>query len=188
MKHSFKPSFAASTILVLSAFFTGILGVGEREQFQAQAVGEGQQMGQTFSVTITINEYSMPEDQKVLRDAFSTKGMDGLTNAVSKMSSKGRIGISGTVGYDANYIRVFQTPAGRKIRMVTNRPIRFGETWADSRPQNYSLSVVELDLDSNGKGTGILLPACELKMSKENEIEIEALQNPWRLTDVFTSQ
>jgi hypothetical protein len=47
------------------------------------------------------------------------------------------------------------------------------------------LSALELDLNADGKGTGVLMPACQFKVNKQHELEIEAFQNPWRLTDVF---
>jgi hypothetical protein len=154
------------------------------ETYQANAFGEGTQMGRIFSVNILINEYSTAADQKALQEAFQAKGSRGLSNALNKMSSKGRIAITGTLGYEVTYIRAFQTPNGRKIRLVTNRPITFGEAWADSRSEDYNLSAIEIDLGSDGKGKGTLLPACQFKLNKENEIEIEALQNPWRLEGV----
>jgi hypothetical protein len=174
---------AAMSVL---AILTAALAVGQsQQQFQAQAFGQGTQAGRTFGVTIIINEYSTPADQKVLIDAFASKGMEGLTDAVSKMPAKGRIAITGTVGYEVTYIRVSQTPTGRKIRLITDRPITFGEARTYRRSRDYSLSAVELNLDSDGKGTGTLLPACQLKINKENELEIEAYQNPWRLAEVF---
>lgn len=142
-------------------------------------------MGQSFAVTITIKEYSTAEDQKVLLSAFQARGSEGIAHALDKMGGKGRIAITGTLGFDINYARVFQTPTGRKIRVVTDRPITFGEAWSDSRSEDYNLSALELDVDSNGKGKGTLIPACQFKMNKQNEMEIEALRNPWRLVDVF---
>jgi hypothetical protein len=70
---------------------------------------------------------------------------------------------------------------------LTNRPIRFGEAWADSRSMDYNLSALELDLSTEkGKSTGTLLPACQFTIDKKtNELEIENLQNPWKLSDVL---
>jgi hypothetical protein len=53
--------------------------------------------------------------------------MQRLSNVLSKMKSKSRLAITGTVSYEVNYIRSFQTPTGRKIRLVTNRPITISE-------------------------------------------------------------
>ena len=156
---------------------------GKAETIQCQAMGTSTQMGRSIGITMIIDEYSAPEDRDILLEAFEKKGSEGLCNAVSKMPSKGRIAITGTVGYDVNYIREFPTENGRKIRMVTNRPIRFGEAWYDGRSMDYNLSALELDLSNEkGKSTGKLLPACELKLNKKTkEPEIETFQNPWNL-------
>jgi len=153
---------------------------------QGNAMGQSTQLGRLFSINIYINELSTAEDQKVLLDAFKAKGNEGLANAVSKMSSKGRIAITGTVGYNVNYIRRFKQADGTTmIRMVTDRPITFGEAWSDSRSSDYNLSALEIivALDRK-KHTGTLLPACQLKLDKKGNIEIEAFQNPWKLTNL----
>ena len=158
----------------------------KRIMIQGIAMGQSTQLGRQFSINIYINELSTAEDQKTLLEAFKAKGNEGLANAVSKMSSKGRISITGTVGYDVNYIRRFKQPDGTTmLRMVTDRPITFGEAWSDTRSSDYSLSAVEIivALDKK-KHTGTLLPACQLKVDKKGNIEIEAYQNPWKLTNL----
>ncbi|HYX54315.1 MAG TPA: hypothetical protein VE783_12740 [Candidatus Limnocylindrales bacterium] len=185
MKRTWKIAICIAAAVVLVGVSLPALSASGGEQYQAQAMGEGTQMGQTFGVTININEYSTTEDQQVLIQALETKGTQGVYNALDKMGSKGRIRITGTLGFDANYIHVIQMPDGmRKIRLVTDRPITFGEAWTDSRSEDYNLSALELDVDANGKGTGTLLPACQFKI-KNHQLEIDALRNPWRLVDVF---
>ena len=158
-----------------------------REEYQAQAMGQGAQLGQTFNVTVHIEEYSSPEDRQVLVDAFGKAKSQGLYNALTKMQSKGRIAITGTVGYDISFVRKIQTPDGWKIRILTNRPITFGEAWTDSRSMDYNLSALELDLsDQNGKSGGILLPVCEFVIDKKtNEVTIAEYRNPFKLVDVL---
>ncbi len=153
---------------------------------QAQAMGQSTQLGQSFSVNLIIEEFSTADDQKALLEAFNAKQNEGLVNALSKMSSKGRMSITGTLGYDVNYIRKFDMPDGStKIRMVTDRPIRFGEVWADTRSMDYSLSGVEIIMSADHKkNSGTLLPACKFKIDKENHLEIELLQNAWKLVNV----
>lgn len=154
---------------------------------QAQAMGESTQMGRTFGITIIINEYSTPDDQKALLGAFNEKQNEGLVNALSKMKTKGRLSITGTLGYDVSYIRQFAMPDGTtKIRLVTNRPITFGEAWSSSRSMDYNLSGLELILSPNKKkNSGTLAPACQFKMDKENQITLELLQNPWKLVNIM---
>jgi len=153
---------------------------------QAQAMGQSTQLGQTFSVNVIVDEFSSADDQKALVEAFNEKQNEGLVNAVTKMKSKGRISITGTLGYELNYIRQFALPDGStKIRAVTDRPITFGEAWSDSRSMDYNLSAIEIILSADKKkNSGTLLPACKLKIDKEKQLQIELLQNEWKLVDV----
>ena len=153
---------------------------------QGTAMGQAQQLGKMLSFNLHIEELSTPEDQKALLEAFGAKGNEGLVNALSKMKSKGRIAITGTLGYDVNYIRRFKQPDGTTvIRLVTDRPIRFGEAWSDSRSGDYNLSGMEIVLSPDKKkNSGTLLPACQFKIDKDNHLEIEAFQNPWKLVNI----
>ena len=153
---------------------------------QAQAMGQSTQLGQTFAVDLIIEEFSTPEEQKGLIEAFNAKKNEGLTNALSKMKSKGHMAITGTLGYDVSYIRQFDLPDGSvKLRLVTDRPIRFGEAWSDSRSMDYSLSGVEVILSPDEKkNSGTLVPLCQLKLDKENQLQLELYQNPWKLVNV----
>lgn len=154
---------------------------------QAQAMGESTQMGRSFGITLIIEEFSTADDQQALLEAFTAKKNEGLVNALNKMHTKGRMSITGTLGYDVAYIRQWAQPDGStKYRLVTNRPITFGEAWSDSRSMDYSLSGVEIIMyPDKKKNTGTLLPAVQLKMNKENHLELETLQNPWKLVNIM---
>ena len=158
-----------------------------REVYQAQAMGQSTQMGQNFNVTIIVERYSTPEERQALVDAFQQAGSEGLFNALDKMHSKGRIAITGTLGYDISFIRKIPAGDGYTLRVLTNRPIRFGEAWVNGRSTDYDLSAVEMTVSTEkGKSTGVLLPACRFKIDKKTkELEVEAFQNPWKLTNIM---
>lgn len=204
MKKAKEPRVLVMAVAILCLLLVGSTGSPAEEKkekkkdsrwldhIQATAFGTSTQTGQMANVTIIIYEYSPPEDQKVLLEAFEKGGDEGLNNALSKMSAKGRIAITGTLGYDLNYIRQFPLKdssgnvTGRKIRFVTDRPITFGEAWSQSRSTEYSLSGGEIDLNTDKKkNAGTLLPACKFKIGKEKDLEIEAFQNPWRLANIY---
>ncbi len=152
------------------------------EEVQATAFGTSTQLGRTFNVNITITSYSTPQDQQVLLEAFQKGGNRGLVDALQKMPARGRISMPGVLGYEIKYARVWSTPTGRKLRLVTDRTIAMRELIANTRSRDYSVTAVELELNNDKeKSSGTLLPACELKLNKQNEIELEAYQNPWRL-------
>ena len=152
----------------------------------AVAMGTSTQLGRIVNIDLHISEYSKPEDQKILLQAFTEAGSEGLANALDKMSSKGRMAITGTIGYDVNYIRIFHNSDGSKvIRFVTDRPVQFGEAWANTRSRDYNISIVEIKIPADGKKiTGTLLPAAWPKLNKKGELEVELYQNAWNLTNI----
>jgi hypothetical protein len=158
----------------------------KKEHISATARGTSTQLGRQISVDIRIFEFSTAEDQKALFEAFQSNGTQGLANALEKMSAKGRASITGTLGYDLNYIREFKMPDGsRKIRFVTDRAIHFGEVWGGTRSMDYMLSMGEIILSKDkGKSSGVVMPAAKMKLNKEGELEIETFQNPWELVNV----
>lgn len=184
----------AAFVIVGISLLTGPRSVAQdtqdrplREVYQAQAMGQSTQLGQTFNVTIHIEEYSTPEERQDLVDAFTKAGSEGLYNALDKMPAKGRIAMTGTLGYDIKFVRKLPTEEGYKLRVVTSRPINFGEAWYNGRSVDYNLSVLELDLNKEtGEGTGILIPATKFAIDKKTEeVTMEAFQNPWKLVNVM---
>ena len=151
-------------------------------------MGQNTQFGRTFNVTITIERYSTPEEREALVGAFQEAGSEGLFNALEK-SSKGRIAVTGTLGYDISFVRKIPNGNGYKIRVLTNRPMRFGEAWRDGRSTDYNLSALEINLSGNGtkeESTGVLLPACKSQIDmKSKELEVENFQNPWKLQNIM---
>jgi hypothetical protein len=185
------PMLGAVAIACLVALVTSRGAAQEdkpiREVYQAQAMGQSTQLGKSFNVTINIERYSTPEERQILIDAFQQAGSRGLFNALGKMRSKGRIAITGTLGYDISFVRKIPTNDGFKIRLLTNRPIQFGEAWVNGRSTDYNLSALELNInDERSKSTGILLPACQFKIDKKtSEIVAENYQNPWTLVNIM---
>ncbi len=178
---------AGLALLLLASFRSEAQEKSKREVFQAQAMGQGTQMGRSFNVTVNIAEYSTSEERQVLVEAFEKAGSEGLFNALNKMTSKGRIAITGTLGYDVSFVRQIPTAEGRKIRVLTNRPITFGEAWTNSRSSDYNLSALEFDVSNEkDKNTGVLLPACQFKIDKKTkELVIENYQNPWKVVNIL---
>jgi hypothetical protein len=157
------------------------------ETIEATAIGTETQTGREFSVTLTIYEYSPRANKQILFEAFQNGKDQGLYNALSKMKVVGRIAVTGTIGYDVSYIQMTPTPTGRKIRFVTNRLLRFGEVYWDTRSTAYNLTAGELDLNDvdKTKSTGILYPEAELVINKQGELQWNLVGNPWKLADLI---
>jgi hypothetical protein len=157
------------------------------EIIQAVAMGTSTQVGQQFHVRLIINEYSTEEDRQILIEAFEKGKNQGLVNALEKMRAVGRIAIEGTLGYDISYIRSIPTPTGRKIRFITNRLLRFGETYYSTRSADYNLTGGELDLNDQdrSKSTGVLYPLAKLRLDKDKQLSLDLNMNPWKLVSIL---
>lgn len=159
----------------------------KRIHIEAHAMGTSTQLGRSVSVNLIIESLTTDEERAGLLEAFQQKGNEGLVNALSKMRSKGRMAVTGTLGYDVNYVKVFPQPDGSKLlRMVTDRPLLFGEAWASTRSADYELSGVEIYISKDKKkNKGTLYPACRLKLNKQGELELQLYQNPWKLVNIM---
>ena len=176
--------FLNSVLMLCLAACTAAFG--QTRQISATARGTSTQLGRIVNIDIHINSLSTAADQGILLEAFQASGSEGVANALDKMRSKGRVSITGTVGYDLHYIRRFKMPDGSvKIRFVTDRPITFGEHWYSTRSVDYQLSLGEVIIrPGKGKSTGTLMPATRLRLNKKGELELETYQNPWELTNI----
>lgn len=179
----------ANAVVLLSLATAGRPGFArdKYETIDAQAYGTGTQLGQNMGVTLNIYEFSTPADKQVLVQAYQQGQNKGLVNALRKMRAVGHVEITGTLGYDCSYIRLFPTPTGRKIVFATNRQISMAEAWTDSNSMSFDLTagVLELNDQDKSKSTGALYPAAQLILDKEGELQLDLLQNPWRLSSLL---
>jgi len=168
----------------------GTIGSAQRVTIRAIARGTSTQLGRLINVDIHINQFSDASEQSALLEAFQADRAEGLANALDKLPAKGRMAITGTVGFDLNYIRLFKMPDGSQmIRFVTDRPIRMGEAWGSTRSMDYNITMGEIHIPKDKKKlTGTLLPAVRPKLDKKGEIELENYQNPWELSNMKVYQ
>jgi hypothetical protein len=180
---------------LIGTMFLLLMGIGtiaqaqKRMTIQATAMGTSTQMGKIYNVNIHIEQFSTPDDQKALINAFKRSGQDGLVDVLEHMKPKGRVRFaSGGVGNDVKHIIELPSENGRRFRLVTDRNLAFGELYQGTRSRDYSVGAIELTITPDGKGSGTVLPACRLTVDKKTQqIEIETYQNPWKLTNLMVS-
>jgi hypothetical protein len=174
------------SVLLLAATFA-FSGGPKSETIEASAMGTGTQLGQMIGVTLDIYQFSTAEDRQILVEAFTKGQNQGLVNALSRMKAVGHCSITGTLGYDVSYIRMTNTPTGRKIVFVTNRQIRFGEAFFDTQSQAFNLTAGEFNLNDSdkNKSTGTVYPAAQLIIDKQGQLQTDLRENPWNLVDVL---
>jgi hypothetical protein len=189
MQIRYYSRFVVNGIVLLSLAAVGRPGFArdKYESIDATAFGTGTQLGQNIGVTLNIYEFSTPADKQILVEAYQKGQNQGLTTALSKMKAVGHLEITGTLGNDCSYIRMFNTPTGRKIVFATTRQIRMAEAWTDSNSMSFDLTagVLEINDQDKSKSTGSLYPAAQLILDKQGELQLDLLQNPWRLSDLI---
>jgi hypothetical protein len=193
-KHRLVKRIVISTAALFSAMllYAVILSSADSEVIQCTAQGTSTQLGRSFSLKITIDEYSPEEDRQLLIQGFQKNKNQGLYDALRKLQTRGRVQTPETVGYQLKFIRLLPNspPGTRKIRIMTDRPIGVAETMYQGRSLDYTISVVDLELnDVKEKSTGILLPLCEFKLDKKTkELSVEVRKNPFKLINFFNQK
>lgn len=136
-------------------------------------------------VTIRINRWTSEADDQRLLATLREDGQDAFLNALLDQKPVGSIGTPVSLRYDFFYAR--QGPldgGGRRIMLITDRPMRMWERIEAPPSRDYPFTVVELRLDEEGRGSGTLAQLVQLRLIG-NILGIENLATaPMRLSEV----
>ena len=127
-------------------------------------------------VDINIFRWSTDEEREMLLTTLQEFGRDKLIDTLMKIRPVvGYMRTPNSIGYDLYYARNNVQPDGsRHVVMATNRRVAIREAQTAQRSMQYQLTVIELQLDQNGKGEGKMVPAAKISWdAKKKAIEIE---------------
>jgi hypothetical protein len=146
--------------------------------------------GNAVNVTLTVYNYSTPEDLQVLSQAFQAGQDRGLASALSNTKAVGQCSITGVLSYDVAFIQMVPTPTGRRIIFITNRPHPLNEADPPAPFKTFDLAVGQFDLNDAdpAKSTGFLFPASKLVIDRQGELHYDLAGSPWALENVLDSQ
>ena len=85
----------------------------------------------------------------------------------------GRVQIGERTSDRLAYARRFADDEGEHLILVSRRPIAFGEFFRSARSVDYLFTVIQLDLDRDGRGSGEVLTAARFRLHDDGEIELE---------------
>jgi hypothetical protein len=136
-------------------------------------------------VDIRISRWT-PDDANVrLLKALRDEGQDAFLKELLDQKPVGSIKTPTSLAYDFFYAR--QAPldgGGRRIMLITDRPMQIWERIQASPSRDYPFTVVELRLDGEGKGSGTLAQLVQLRLSGDI-LGIENLATgPMKLSEV----
>jgi hypothetical protein len=177
-----KLNLRFAAVIVAGAILTGVMPIVAQEEetlpvrFGGTIIATGTVASGITRVTITVEKWSSDEDRQALYVALRDGGTDGLVKAMDRMDV-GYIQINNSLGYRLRSASSWQTEEGRFIRVATDRPIAFGETWKGTRSMDYPIGVAEFLLPPEGPGEGSLLAATQVSINEDGRLEVKSLPN-----------
>lgn len=144
----------------------------------------GHRGGSTAPVIIHLDHYSSDADVERLSGILAGKGPDALRDALWSQEV-GYIRVGGGLGYPIAAARSRETPNGRVIRMMIDRPISQREVLNSTFSSDYPFSYIEINLDRSGKGEGQFFAAAKVSLKKDGTLTVESFSpQPLRLLSV----
>lgn len=157
----------------------------QKEQFTA--FGANLNRGRAGVVQIEIDTWSPEGDRAALLTAFAEKGQDEMLKELLKRPRLGYIRLPNTLGHDIHYAVQQPLPeGGRRVIIVTDRPIGMAEARNSSRSMDYPFTMIELRFSPDGVGVGKMSTGTQIMKSKDGtHLELEMWGNtPTSLTEV----
>ncbi len=186
--------FVASGIVLLLLAGAVLAQEQERETLRALArhMGTGPS-GQT-TISINIDRWSTQEEHDQLLEVIMNGSNQDISDALRRADSvgflrtTGRTQGRGTGSWQFRYARETVDAEGiRTIRLATDRPILFVEAVRQPRRTwDSQTTLIELNVDENGEGEGVLMAGVEFTVDAKNgQITLSHLSsNPVRLEQV----
>ena len=145
------------------------------ERFEGRIANAGTfgNVGTNF-FSIQVDEYTSDEEFIEFMEILAGGGPRRLEDAFQE-SRKGRI-IINSMGYDIALVRSTPTESGRVVRVFTVRHLGFDESVGRSRSREYPFGMIELQLNHNGRGDGVLVVAARLQLNPDGRLEVETFR------------
>lgn len=190
MKMSKSKTFVFSIILGLSLAVIASSAMAQKKQdVAAQFYGNviqwsGPGSGRTARLTMRIERWSTDEERMRLYNTLAEGGEEALLK-VMRERIVGYVWFTGTTRWPLNVASTGKTEKGVLVRLVTERPLGFGEVAGSMRTLENRFGVIEFTIDESGKGTGYIIPMAKVSVNQDGKLEVETFgTTPQKLTNV----
>ena len=142
--------------------------------------------GANSRLQIRITRWTTDEEREEVLGALKEDGRRSLADALNRQDPTGRINPQQGLGENLRYSRRMMNEEREMIILALDRPLAFVEAWRGSRTRDYNVTLIVLDLDKEGRGTGQIFGGAQFSWDDaENQIVVEGFASePIRLTDV----
>lgn len=138
----------------------------------------------TVPMVIQLDRYTPDHDRTTMTDGLKYNGYPGFLRALREAPPVGTVTVAGQE-FKIRWARQVPNEKGRTISIVTDKPIFFIGMQRKDAPSTagYEVAVVQLALDSTGKGTGTLAAAARVKRDGETGVKLDTYaDHPLTLT------
>ena len=186
--HSIRHTAAALCAAVaLAAGWAGAQTQGAPVEFNATAIANDELGAGAGRVLIRVNRWSTEAERNRLVETLKREGSAALLDELQDMRSVGTIRTPDSLAYDLRYAhQVLGEDGERQIVIATDRPIGFWEQVNASRTLDYPFTVIQMQLNADGTGTGTMSYATRIT-AYGKVIELENFTTaPIMLTNIAT--
>lgn len=175
---------ALGIVLLVGSIAIAQQQTGGPEDISAAVIANNELASGIGTVQIRISRWSTDADRTRLLTVLRESGPQALLKELQKMPSVGTIRTPNSVGYDLHYARQAPVGDGRRIVIATDRPIGFFEATNQGRTLDYPFTLIQMQLDKSGRGTGTMSYATKI-VANDDMIELEDIaSSPFKLTNV----
>ncbi|HEX5071527.1 MAG TPA: hypothetical protein VFV78_15030 [Vicinamibacterales bacterium] len=175
----------AAIIVLTTAFARGAAPVA---RFTANALNVGGDQGPVATlVQIDIDRWSTEDEHDKLAGPLATNRQMEASNILRDLPRIGAIRALDLAGDPIYYARTTTTPDRHEhIMAIAIRPLRAFERLITVNMSAYPFSVIELDVDASGRGTGTIALGATLTAGPEKPLQAapDRLVERVRLTSV----
>jgi hypothetical protein len=121
------------------------------------------------SFNLSIKDYTSDEDAQLYLTMLVEDDQFALLNKIKDLDL-GFMSAGGSLGRRLLIVRKAQLPDGKtRIVAAFERWQTFAEVRGGYRTQDYPYALLEIILDSNGKGSGTFIAACKIDMKRDKK-------------------
>jgi len=154
----------------------------ETETFTATMIQNAdlrQGSSRTWPMTFHVESWTSDDEGGRLKAILKEGGPDALLREFQKGKTRAGYIVSPAFAQEPSWrvamATAVDTPRGRVVRLLTDRPIAFAEAHSGSRSLDYEFAAFEFTLDEKGRGQGIAIPAARLTQGEEGQMTLETL-------------
>ena len=188
MRSAFIVLVSASALALSVAVPAAQSNMARPEKFTAFAVDISNvaPRATATAVDIQINRWSTDAERDQLLKVFREKGQEALLSALQKLPVVGGIRTPGTLNYDIHFaMQKPEAEGGRMVFLMTDRYIGAWEAMNRPRTIDYPFTLIQLQLDKDGRGVGKASIATKITQEVDGTIELENFANqPVMLNEV----